>query len=162
MFAMIGIRRLSTLAFVFAATLLVAPSQEPAPRIQIVVDQSCLIQPESDPAIMGDHITAFSDSAICHREAVFSSRHIEEKITDGVQSHFLVRIAEQEYLLENPTDKPTVFVVRQNVPANWTVNSDPRPARMDGSMAVFEVNAEPGQVVRLHVGLRKSTSIDPQ
>jgi hypothetical protein len=158
----------SALSFVLATALVAAPAgqaqdqnQNQAPRVQIFVDQRCGILPESDPAIVGDHEAAFRDGAICHLESVLSSHHVEEKIDDsGARSHFFVRIAEQEYLLLNPTDHPAVFVVRQNVPENWTVDSDPQPDAMDGSTAIFKVNADPGQRVRLHVGLRNSVSMD--
>jgi hypothetical protein len=162
------LRVLPALPLALAATLLAAHAgqaqnqvgDQPV-RLSIVVDQSCLIQPESDPAVLGDHEDAFSDDAICHLESVLSSHHAEEKITDGETSRFFVRIAEQEYVLLNPTDEPAVFIVRQDVPENWTVDSDPQPSSMDGSTAVFRVNAEPGQRVRLHVGVRRSDSINP-
>jgi len=75
----------------------------------IVVDKSCRIEPESDPSVLGDHVDAFRDDAICHLESVLSSHHIEEKITDGQRSRFSVQVAEQEYVVHNPTDKPAVF-----------------------------------------------------
>lgn len=162
---MTGTKALSAFALALAATLLAAPaglSQDKAAQLSIIVDKSCLIQPESDPAVLGDHNDAFRDEAICHLESVLSSHHIEEKINDGERSRFLVRVAEQEYLLLNPTDKPAVFTVRHDVPEGWTVDSDPQPTSMDGSTAVFKVNAEPGQRVRLHVGVRRSFSIEPQ
>jgi hypothetical protein len=161
---MTGLTVLPALALALAATLVAAPrgqTQDQAGRLSIVVDKSCRIQPESDPLILGDHIDAFRDDAICHLESVLSSHHIEEKITDGERSRFFVRVAEQEYVVQNPTDKPTVFIVRHHVPENWTVDSDPQPTSMDGSTALFRVNAEPGQRVRLHVGMHRSYSINP-
>jgi hypothetical protein len=131
----------------------------PAP-LSIVVDKSCLVEPQSDPLVLGDHIDAFRDDAICHLESVLSSQHIEEKITDGQRFHFTVRVAEQEYVVQNPTDKPAVFIVHHEVPKNWIVDSDPQPSSMDGSTAVFLLNAEPGQRVRMHVGMHRSDSID--
>jgi hypothetical protein len=165
---MTGLKVLSALPLALAATLLAAPAgqtqtqtQDQAVRLSIVVDNSCLIQPESDLSVLGDHNDAFRDGAICHLESVLSSHHIEEKITDGESSRFFVRVAEQEYVVQNPTDKPAIFIVRHNVPENWTVDSDPQPSSMDGSTAVFRVNAEPGQRVRLHVGMHRSYSINP-
>jgi hypothetical protein len=133
-----------------------AQTQEHVGRLMIVVDKSCLIQPQSDPLVLGDHNDAFRDDAICHLESVLSSHHIEEKITDNERSRFFVRVAEQEYVVQNPTDKPTVFIIRHDVPENWTVDSDPQPTSMDGATALFRVNAEPGQRVRLHVGMHRS------
>jgi hypothetical protein len=135
-------------------------AQDRAVPLPIVLDKSCRIEPDSDPLIVGDHVEAFRDDAICHLESVLSSQHIEEKITDGQRSHFTVRVAEQEYVVQNPTDKPTVFIVHHEVPKNWIVDSDPQPSSVDGSTAVFRLNAEPGQRVRLHVGMHRSDSID--
>ena len=136
-------------------------TENAAAPLSIVVDKSCRIQPESDPLILGDHVDAFRDDAICHLESVLSSHHIEEKITEGGRSRFLVQVGEQEYVVQNPTDKPAVFIVRHDVPENWTVDSDPQPNQMDGSTALFRLNAAPGQRVRLHVGMHRSYSIDP-
>lgn len=167
---MTGINALAALSLALAATLLAAPAtqardqgqgQDQAPRLQIVVDKSCLIQPESDPAVLGDHYDAFRDDAICHLESVLTSHHIDEKIVDGERSRFFVRVAEQEYLLEDVTDKPAVFIVRHNVPENWIVDSDPQPSSMDGSTAVYRLNADPGQRVRLHVGIHRTYTIEP-
>jgi hypothetical protein len=42
------------------------------------------------------------------------------------------------------------------------VDSDPQPAEMEGSTAVFRVYAEPGEIVRLHVGVRRTTELKPK
>lgn len=160
-----GIKGLRVLPLVLAAALLVTPSgisQDQASRLSIVADTSCLIQPESDTSVLGDHDDIFRDGAICHLESVLSSRHVEEKISDGERSRFLVQVREQEYVLQNPTDQPALFTIRHDVPENWTVDSDPPPSRMDGSTAVFQVSVEPGQRVRLHVGMRRIYTINPQ
>jgi len=136
-------------------------TKDQAGRLSIIVDNSCRIQPESDPLILGDHADAFRDDAICHLESVLSSHHIEEKITDHERSRFLVRVAEEEYVVQNPTDKPTVFIIRHQVPENWVVDSDPPPSSMDSSTALFRVNAEPGQSVRLHVGIHRNYTVNP-
>ena len=162
---MTGPRVFPVLPLALAAAMLATPSsgqaQDEAVRLLIVVDKSCLIQPESDPLILGDHVDAFRDDAICHLESVFSSHHIEEKITETERSRFFVRVAEQEYVVQNPTDKLAVFVVRHDVPQNWKVDSDPQPNGMDGSTAVFRLNAEPGQRVRLHMGMHRRYHINP-
>ncbi len=162
---MTGLRVLSSFALAMAAMLFAAPfglSQDDTSRLSIVVDKSCQIQPDSDPLILGDHVGAFRDDAICHLESVLTSHHAEEKIRDGERTRFFVRVAEQEYVVQNPTDKPTVFVVRHQVPENWTVDSDPAPTSMDGSTALFRINAEPGQRVRLHVGMHRNYSVNPK
>ncbi|HKW17084.1 MAG TPA: hypothetical protein VJO35_06215 [Terriglobales bacterium] len=160
---MTRLKLLRVLPLALAAMLLVPTGQsqdEPIP-LSIVIDKSCLIQPESDGLILGDHVDAFRDDAICHLESVLSSHHIEEKITEGERSRFFVRVAEQEYVVQNPTERPAVFIVRHEVPENWTVDSDPQPSSMDGSTAVFRLSAEPGQRVRLHVGMHRSYRINP-
>lgn len=163
--AMTGPKVFPVLPLALAVAMLATPSsgqaQDEAVRLLIVVDKSCLIQPESDPLILGDHVDAFRDDAICHLESVFSSHHIEEKITESERSRFFVRVAEQEYVVQNPTDKLAVFVVRHDVPQNWKVDSDPPPNSMDGSTAVFRLNAEPGQRVRLHVGMHRRYHMNP-
>lgn len=133
-------------------------TEDQAAPLSIVVDKSCRIEPESDPLVVGDHLDAFRDDAICHLESVLSSHHLEEKITDGQRSRFTVWVAEQEYVVQNPTDKPAVFIVRHDVPKDWIVDSDPQPCCIDGSTAVFRLNAEPGQRVRLHVGMHRSSN----
>jgi hypothetical protein len=162
---MTGVNGVPAFPLVLAATLLAAPAglcQDQASRLSIIVDKSCLIQPDSAPSVLGDHEDAFRDDAICHLESVLSSHHAEEKITDGETSHFFVQVREQEYVLQNPTDKPALFTVRHDVPENWTVDSDPPPSRMDGSTALFEVKAEPGQRVRLHVGMHRNDPVNPE
>jgi hypothetical protein len=75
------------LALALAATLLAAAAgqtQDQAVRLSIVADKSCLIQPESDPSVLGDQNDVFHADAICHLESMLSSHHIEEKITDGL------------------------------------------------------------------------------
>lgn len=136
-----------------------ATAKQAAP-LSIVVDKSCRIERESDPLVLGDHVDAFRDDAICRLESVLPSQHIEERIIDGQRSFFTVRVAEQEYVVQNPTDKPAVFIVRHEVPKDWILDSDPQPCCMDGSTAVFRLNAEPRQRVRLHVGMHRSYPIN--
>jgi len=65
--AMTGLKAFPTFSLALAATLLAVPaglSQDQAPRLSIIVDKSCLIQPESDPSVLGDHNDAFRDEAI--------------------------------------------------------------------------------------------------
>jgi hypothetical protein len=63
--------------------------------------------------------------------------------------------------VQNPTDKPAVFIIRHDVPENWIVDANTPPSSMDGSTAVYRINAEPGQRARLHVGIHRSYPIDP-
>jgi len=70
-------------------------------------------------------------------------------------------VAEQEYVVQNPTDQPGLVTIRHHVPEKWTIDSDPQPTSMDGATALFRINAEPGQRVRLHVGMHRNYTIDP-
>jgi len=79
-------------------------AQDQEAPLSIVVDKSCLIQPEADPLVLGDHLDAFRDDAICHLESVLSSHHIEEKITNSQRSRFFVRVAKQEYHATQESD----------------------------------------------------------
>ena len=99
------------------------------------------------------------DPVICRLEFVHTSNHLEETVKDGVTRSSVVTISEQEYLLQNVTAQPVIFVVEQQVAEGWQVDSDPQPAGMIGSTALFRVNAEPGQIVRLHVGERHAHPI---
>jgi hypothetical protein len=116
---------------------------------EIHVDQNCRI-------VQGSSLQ--TDPEICHLESVHTSNHIEETINDGAQRNF-VQISEQDYLLQDVTTEPVTFVVEHFVPKEWQIDSDPQPTLMNGSTAVFRVNAQPGQIVRLHVGMRNSKPV---
>lgn len=102
-----------------------------------------------------------TDDIVCHLESQHTSNHIEQSIVEGVPTRSSVTIEEQEYVLQDVTDEPVAFVVEHTVKPDWTVDSDPQPTRIVGNIAEFRVLAEPGQIVRLHVGLRHTT-IKPQ
>ena len=138
----------------------VAAAQAQQEPIAIVVDQNCSIQPDSAPAVLGDHTEAFRDSVVCHLESVLVSHHVEERIISGDdRDRSMVQIRQREFILENVTGDAAVFIVRQDVPPSWAVDSDPQPTAMDGSTAIFRVHADPGQIVRLHVGLRNAVPL---
>ena len=99
-----------------------------------------------------------NDITICHLESVHTSDHVEEVLSDGVLLPNKVTIAEQEYLLKNVTSAPVTFVIEHTLPADWKFDSDPQPVRIIDNIGFFRVNAEPGQIVRLHVGERR---VDP-
>jgi hypothetical protein len=138
----------------------VAPAVVIASLKEIHVDQGCHIL--QDQVSGGKGIAGLSlrtDPVVCHLESVNTSNHIEETIRDGVTQRNAVTISEQEYLLQNVTAQPVIFVIEHLVPKGWQVDSDPQPTEMSGSTAVFRVNAEPSQIVRLHVGERHATPI---
>lgn len=133
----------------------VAPVVNSAALKEIHVDQKCQIL-----EIHGDRVrNPQMDPAVCHFDYVHTSHHLEESVKDGTTRNNVVTISEQEYLLHNVTAEPVIFVVEQLVPEGWQVDSDPQPTKMVGSTALFRVNAQPGEIVRLHVGERQARPI---
>jgi hypothetical protein len=127
----------------------------------IYVDQRCALLP--DPAAPAtDKNKVRWDPAICHLETINHSSHREEAAVGAEMLRHNVEVKEQEYVLQNVTMKRLAFVVKQAVPSGWRVDSDPQPAEMEGSTAVFRVYAEPGEIVRLHVGVRRTTELKPK
>jgi hypothetical protein len=169
---MVATKRLSALVLLGAAALFGVPgllaqsAQQPASHPvaarlpysafkEIHVDQDCHLLP--NPALKSTadkkpHLR--KDAVICHLETVNTSEHIEETIDGNEMRRNRVGIREQTYVLQNVTKQERWFVVEQLVPEGWVVDSDPQPAEMDGATAVFRVHAEPGEIVRLHVGVR--------
>jgi hypothetical protein len=122
--------------------------------LEIHVDQECHILPPTSQPPGAKRPRLHKDPLICHLESVAESNHVEETIAGNQVRRSDVRIQEQTYVLQNVTTDPTTFVVEQFVPQGWMVDSDPQPTKMDGPTAVFQVSADPGQTVQLHVGLR--------
>lgn len=102
-----------------------------------------------------------SDPDVCHFDGAGMQRstHIAAKEFDGIRRHTLVSIAEQTYMLQDIESEPVVFVVAQQVPEGWHVDSDPQPVQVRNNVAIFRVTAQPGQIVRLHVGVAHETPI---
>jgi hypothetical protein len=148
-----------------------ATAQRPAyPIVQeILIRQDCaILLAPADSNAKGKRAKFERDPAICHLETVLNSAHMEESIQDMELHRSRVTINEQEYVLQNISDGPVVFVVEQNVPNGWQVDSDPQPGELipasvgdskQDKVAVFRVHAEPGQAVRLHVGERHVTPL---
>jgi hypothetical protein len=130
-----------------------APAQPPAPLKEIHVDRRCkILLDESDALSDLTEADLRNDHAICHLESVLTSHHVEEALRDGVMVRNKITVKEQEYLLQNVTSAPVTFVVEHVLPDDWKVDSDPQPVKIVDNKAFFRVNAEPGQIVRLHVG----------
>lgn len=126
---------------------------------EIHVDQSCHILQDPVDGVRGVSVPGVEvtpggqvDNAVCHLESVFRSSHVKETVVGGVAQRSVVVVAEQEYLLQDVLQEPVVFVVEQEVAEGWKVDSDPQPTERVGRTAVFRVVAQPGQIVRLHVG----------
>jgi hypothetical protein len=130
-----------------------APAQPSVPLKEIHVDRECKILRDESDALSGlTEAELQNDHAICHLESVLTSRHVEEALRDGVMLRNNVSVREQEYLLQNVTPEPVTFVVEHVLPDDWQVDSDPQPVKIVDNKAFFRVNAEPGQIVRMHVG----------
>jgi hypothetical protein len=121
---------------------------------EIHVDQDCRILPDPAHVPPGKKAKPYSDDAICHLENVLESEHVEERIQGTQLLRTKVEIHEHEFVLTDISPYPVTFVVQQEVPRAWIIDSDPRPKQMIGQTAFFPVIVQPGQTVRLHVGMR--------
>jgi hypothetical protein len=126
---------------------------------EIHVNQDCLILQDVVDGVRGVMVPGAqavsggeTDLAVCHLESKLSSNHVKGEVVHGAVQRSVVVVNEQEYLLQNEFQQPVVFVVEQPVADGWTVNSAPGPTKMEGKVAMFRVTAQPGQIVRLHVG----------
>ena len=159
---------------IFAFVPLIAAAQQQPPRpaydgsgapdvaLQIHVDAKCRILPEAAHPFPGHKPGPFRDANICHIEGAVGSEHREEQISGNQLLRSNVRVSEQTYVLQNITGDHIVFVLEFPVPKGWQIDSDPQPNRFDGSVAIFPQHAEAGEIVRLHVGIRRVTPIRPK
>jgi len=162
---------LSAMLLALPAISFVASAQRPAydpkaptgvdlPPQTIVVDGDCkVLQNPGAPAEVKPRWK--KDEILCHLETVLNSDHPEERISGGMAQKSWVHVAEQTYVMQNVADGPVVFEVRNYVPQGWQVDSDPQPVetvpltgKKGGWAAIFRVNAQPGEIVRLHTGMR--------
>jgi hypothetical protein len=146
-----------------AASAQQAPAAAPSQRQQyysfneIHVDQDCRILPDPARATPGKKPKPYSDSAICRLESIFASQHAEEKVQGDQLIRWRVEIHEHTFVLQDISDAPVTFVVEQSIPRNWTVDSDPQPKQVIGQTAYFPVIVQPGEIVHLHVGMRRTS-----
>jgi len=132
--------------------------------LEIHVDDRCRILPDPAQPLPAKQKKPrpLSDPIICHLEGVHTSSHGEEAMVGNLLQRSLVTISEQEYVLQNISPDPVVFVAEQPIQKDWQVDSDPPPQEIVGSTAMFHVNAAPGEIVRLHVGLRHAKPLKPK
>jgi hypothetical protein len=84
---------------------------------EIHVDQFCRILPDqAQSAGAGAKLRPRKDSVICHLETVLQSSHAEERLVGNELERSVVHIEEQEYLLQNVTGYPVVFVAGLWIP----------------------------------------------
>jgi hypothetical protein len=126
---------------------------------EIHVNQDCLILQDRVDGVLGVSVPGAqavaggeTDDAVCHLESKLTSNHVKGEVVNGAVQRSVVVVNEQEYLLQDEFQQPVVFVVEHLVPDGWAVDSDPQPTKMEGKVALFRVTAQPGQIVRLHVG----------
>lgn len=124
---------------------------------QIRVDQDCHLLPDPAHLVIGKKARPIKDPILCHLENIEASNHVEEKVTENEVLRNRVEIAEHEFVLQNVNPEPVLFLVEQLVPQGWVVDSDPQPSKIVGSTAVFRAFAQPGEIVHMHVGLRRTT-----
>lgn len=148
---------LGLLLLTLAAAHSVTAQDASAAWQQIYVDDHC--------QVLDSGTGQFAANAdVCHLDGmgVHRSSHLAAKEVDGIVQHSRVDVAEQTYLLQNIHEQPVVFVVAHQVPDGWRVDSDPQPVSQKGGVAIFRVIAQPGQIVRLHVGTAHETPLDDE
>jgi len=148
----------STLAF-GAVGLVQAGAQRPAyPIVQeIHVDGDCRVLVAPADLASKKKARYERDPVVCHIESPNSSEHVEEAIVGNELHRSRVAVQEHEFVLQNIAAAPVIFVVEQPVNKGWQIDSDPQPEQMVGQIALFRVHAQPGEIVRLHVGERHTT-----
>ena len=163
---MIGVRScpgwLSLAAAMTVSVALNGVAQRPDYPIlqEIRVDQNCrLLLAPAEITAAAKKARNEKDPVICHLENVLHSQHVEEAIVGNELRRSRVAVDEQTFVMQNISAEPAVFVVEQPVGKGWVVDSDPPPAAMNGSAAVFRAHAQPGEIVRLHVGERHTTPL---
>jgi hypothetical protein len=150
-----------------AATLILAASsllaQQPtSPPLTLVpgelqVDHSCRILTPARPGARNPRPHFRYNPIVCHLESVHTSDHWEQTpptTPNGRPRNIHVTVAEREYLLQNVTPAPVTFVVTEPLRKGWHIDSEVQPAELTPKAAIFRVQAQPGQIVRLHVGER--------
>lgn len=132
-----------------------APASSPEIN-EIHIDQFCRVLTPGRPTAAHPNPEARYryNHIVCHLEGSNASSHWEQTTHNGVVKHIHVIVREHEFILQNVTGEPVTFVVEQSLPKGWRIDSDPQPAAMLGSTAIFRVIAQPSQIVRLHIGER--------
>ena len=145
---------LSTVLIAATTTLFAqqaSPTSADPTTFEIQIDQYCRVLTPSKPTVAHPNPQPRFryNNVVCHIE----SRHISDRWEQGPNGkEVYARIAEREYVLQDVTGQPVTFVITHTLPKGWHVDSDPQPTEVNGTTAIFRVVAQPGQVVRLHVG----------
>ena len=129
------------------------------PPRQVYVDQKCRLLPDPGSLAPGRKVRPKKDSEVCHLEGVFDTKHREDQVVGNEQLRSIVEVYEQQYVLQNVTPQTEVFVIEQPAVKGWTIEGDPPPFRVAGGTAYYRAWVQPGEVVRLHVGIRRVTPL---
>ena len=138
-----------------------AAAQRPAyPIVQeIHVDGECRLLLAPADVATGKKARPQRDPVVCHIESPHNSEHMEEAIVGNELHRSRVAVQEHEFVLQNIAAAPVIFVVEQPVTKGWQIDSDPQPEQIVGTIALFRVHAQPGEIVHLHVGERHTTAL---
>jgi hypothetical protein len=126
------------------------------------VDQRCRILPSAAAAPSGKKSKPWSDWNTCHLENVFDTEHRMQTVVGQELQRSDVEIYEQQYVLGNQSQQPEVFIVEQPAMKGWTIEGDPPPFRVADGKEYYRAWVQPGETVRLHVGMRKVTPLKPK
>lgn len=132
------------------------------PAAEIHVDQRCRILPDSATGLASKKAKPWSDPSICHLEGVFDTEHQVQTVVGSELQRGNVEIFEQQYVLGNQSRKPEVFIIQQPAFKRWTIEGDPPPFRVANGKEYYRAWVQPGETVRLHVGMRKVTPLKPK
>jgi hypothetical protein len=147
----------------FAATSLCAQQPvTPKPTLTLIegevqIDHNCRVLTPARPNAHDPCPHFRFNSIVCHIESEHNSDHWEQTPSATPNSRpvrRIVTVSEREYVLQNISASPVTFVVTQTLRKGWSVDSDPQPTEVTATGAIFRVQAQPGQIVRLHVGTR--------
>jgi hypothetical protein len=129
--------------------------------LPIHVDQNCRILPRPGNPL-SKKARPYHDDAMCSIESPSESTHWEEKISGNQLDRWFVHIKEEELTFQDVADQPVMYIVEYAVPKGWFVDSDPQPWQMAGQTAYFHVYVNPGETIRLHVGIRREWAQKPK
>lgn len=129
---------------------------------EIHVDQRCRILPGAAAGVSGKRAKPWSDWNTCHLEQVFDTKHRVQTVVGTELRRSWVEIFEQQYVLGNQSQQPDVFIIEQPALKGWTIEGDPPPFRVAGGKEYYRAWVQPGETVRLHVGMRRETAEKPK
>jgi hypothetical protein len=128
----------------------------------IHVDETCRILPTTDDPLTRKKPHPYRDAAVCALEGPKESTHWEEKIAGNELDRSFVEVKERTFIFQGIADGPVMFIVQYDVPKGWFVDSDPQPWQMVGQTAYFHTYVNPGETIRLHVGVRREWPQKPK